>query len=90
MERRTHVRALASRDQLRAAPYLRRDYARRNFYSHLSQQDREPGTFQAMTRGAVSEAWAWTFHRAWYKQVTGGDAVGACEEARRRGQMVRK
>jgi cytochrome b subunit of formate dehydrogenase len=50
----------------------------------------EPGTFQAMTRGAFSEAWAWTFHRAWYKQVTGRDPVAACEEARRRGQMVRK
>jgi cytochrome b subunit of formate dehydrogenase len=34
----------------------------------------EPGTFQAMIRGAVSEAWAWTFHPAWYKQVTGRDA----------------
>jgi formate dehydrogenase subunit gamma len=44
----------------------------------------EPGTFQAMTRGAVSEAWAWTFHPAWYKQVTGRDPYQACEEARRR------
>ena len=44
----------------------------------------EPGTFQAMTRGAVSEAWAWTFHPAWYKQVTGRDPVQACEEARRK------
>jgi formate dehydrogenase subunit gamma len=43
----------------------------------------EPGTFQAMTRGAVSEPWAWTFHPAWYKQVTGRDPVQACEEARR-------
>ena len=43
----------------------------------------EPGTFQAMTRGAVSEAWAWTFHPAWYKDVTGRDPVQACEEARR-------
>jgi formate dehydrogenase subunit gamma len=42
----------------------------------------EPGTFQAMIRGAVSEAWAWTFHPAWYKQVTGRDPVQACEEAR--------
>lgn len=47
----------------------------------------EPGTFQAMTRGAVSEAWAWTFHPAWYKQVTGRDPVQACEEARRNGQF---
>ncbi len=44
----------------------------------------EPGTFQAMTRGAVSEAWAWTFHPAWYKEVTGRDPRTAHEEARRR------
>jgi formate dehydrogenase subunit gamma len=42
----------------------------------------EPGTFQAMIRGAVSEAWAWTFHPAWYKEVTGRDPQQACEEAR--------
>ena len=50
----------------------------------------EPGTFQAMIRGAVSEAWAWTFHPAWYKEVTGRDPVEACEEARRRGQIRQK
>ena len=44
----------------------------------------EPGTFQAMIRGAVSEAWAWTFHPAWYKQITGRDPQQACEEARRK------
>jgi formate dehydrogenase subunit gamma len=44
----------------------------------------EPGTFQAMTRGAVSNAWAWTFHPAWYKEVTGRDAAQDCEEARRK------
>jgi formate dehydrogenase subunit gamma len=44
----------------------------------------EPGTFESMVRGAVSEAWAWTFHPAWYKQVTGRDAQQACEEARRK------
>jgi formate dehydrogenase subunit gamma len=43
----------------------------------------EPGTFQSMIRGAVSEAWAWTFHPAWYKRITGRDPVQACEEARR-------
>lgn len=42
----------------------------------------EPGTFQAMTRGAVSEAWAWTFHPAWYKEITGRDPRRAYEEAR--------
>lgn len=50
----------------------------------------EPGTFQAMIRGAVSEAWAWTFHPAWYKEVTGRDPVEACEDARRRGQFAGK
>lgn len=44
----------------------------------------EPGTFQAMTRGAVSEAWAWTFHPAWYKEVTGRDPRQAHDEAKRR------
>jgi formate dehydrogenase subunit gamma len=44
----------------------------------------EPGTFQSMTRGAVSEAWAWTFHPAWYKEVTGRDPRQAHEEARRK------
>jgi len=44
----------------------------------------EPGTFQSMIRGAVSEAWAWTFHPAWYKQVTGRDPQQDCEEARRK------
>src|SRR6202162_6669630 len=43
----------------------------------------EPGTFGAMIRGAVSEAWACAFHHAWYKQVTGRDSQQACEEARR-------
>jgi formate dehydrogenase subunit gamma len=41
----------------------------------------EPGTFRAMTRGAVSEAWAWTFHPAWYKKVTGRDPREAYEKA---------
>src|SRR5262249_23692660 len=31
----------------------------------------QPGTFQSMTRGAVSRAWAWTNHPAWYADVTG-------------------
>jgi formate dehydrogenase subunit gamma len=47
----------------------------------------EPGTFQAMTRGAVSEPWAWTFHPAWYKEVTGRDAREACEAAARKGNQ---
>ena len=44
----------------------------------------ESGTFQAMTRGTVSEAWAWTFHPAWYKDVTGRDPREAYQEAKRR------
>ena len=47
----------------------------------------EPGTFHAMTRGTVSEAWAWTFHPAWYKEITGRNPEQACEEARRRGEF---
>jgi formate dehydrogenase subunit gamma len=43
----------------------------------------EPGTFQAMTRGTVSEAWAWTHHPAWYKEETGRDPQTALEDARR-------
>jgi formate dehydrogenase subunit gamma len=50
----------------------------------------EPGTFQAMIRGAVSEAWAWTFHPAWYKEVTGRDPLQAHDEARRRAQVGSK
>ena len=42
----------------------------------------EPGTFQSMTRGAVSEAWAWTFHPAWYRELTGRDPREAYEKAR--------
>jgi len=41
----------------------------------------EPGTFQAMIRGAVSEAWAWTFHPAWFKEATGRDPRAAYEQA---------
>jgi formate dehydrogenase subunit gamma len=49
----------------------------------------EPGTFQSMIRGAVSEAWAWTFHPAWYKEVTGRDPRQAYEEARRQMETKR-
>jgi formate dehydrogenase subunit gamma len=44
----------------------------------------EPGTIQAMTRGTVSEGWAWTHHPSWYKAVTGRDPAEALEEAKRR------
>jgi cytochrome b subunit of formate dehydrogenase len=38
----------------------------------------------------VSEAWAWTFHPAWYKDVTGRDARQAHDEARRRMNAAEK
>jgi cytochrome b subunit of formate dehydrogenase len=44
----------------------------------------EPHTIQAMTRGTVSEAWAWTHHPAWYQEVTGRDPYQAMEQGRRR------
>ena len=44
----------------------------------------EPGTIQAMTRGTVSEAWAWTHHPAWYQEVTGRDPYQAMEQERQR------
>jgi formate dehydrogenase subunit gamma len=50
----------------------------------------EPGTIQAMTRGTVSEAWAWTHHPAWYKAVTGRDPQAAIEEAEKRQYVVQE
>jgi formate dehydrogenase subunit gamma len=44
----------------------------------------EPGTIQAMTRGTVSEAWAWTHHPAWYQEVSGRDPYQAIEQERQR------
>ncbi|HWR36891.1 MAG TPA: formate dehydrogenase subunit gamma [Clostridia bacterium] len=44
----------------------------------------EPGTIQAMTRGTVSEAWAWTHHPGWYRQLTGRDPYQSVEDARER------
>ncbi|MGZ4789963.1 MAG: formate dehydrogenase subunit gamma [Terriglobales bacterium] len=48
----------------------------------------EPGTIQSMTRGTVSEAWAWTHHPAWYKEATGQDPQAALEQAKK--QMERE
>jgi formate dehydrogenase subunit gamma len=31
----------------------------------------EEGSFGSMVHGSVTRAWAWTFHRNWYYQVTG-------------------
>lgn len=44
----------------------------------------QPGTFQSMTNGTVSEAWAWTHHPAWYREVTGRDPLEDYERARSR------
>jgi formate dehydrogenase subunit gamma len=44
----------------------------------------EPGTIEAMTRGTVSRAWAWTHHPAWYKEVTGRDPYKDMEAAKER------
>ncbi len=46
----------------------------------------EPGTIQAMTRGTVSEPWAWTHHPGWFKEATGRDPNQAMAEARRKMQ----
>jgi formate dehydrogenase subunit gamma len=32
----------------------------------------EEGSLGSMIHGAVTRAWAWTFHRKWYNQVKGG------------------
>jgi formate dehydrogenase subunit gamma len=44
----------------------------------------EPGTIQAMTRGTVSKAWAWTHHPAWYKEMTGRDPYKDMEAEKER------
>ena len=43
----------------------------------------QPGTFQSMTDGTVSEEWAWTHHPAWYEEVTGQDSREAYERKER-------
>jgi hypothetical protein len=50
----------------------------------------DQSTGAAFASGAVREAWAWRFHPAWSRQVTGRDPVQACEEARQRGQFEGK
>ncbi len=54
------------------------------FHIYLSTVG-EPGTMHSMTRGTVSEPWAWTHHPAWYRDVTGRDPQEALEQARRQG-----
>jgi formate dehydrogenase subunit gamma len=42
----------------------------------------QPGTFQSMTDGTVTQEWAWTHHPAWYEEVTGRNARDDYEVAR--------
>jgi formate dehydrogenase subunit gamma len=44
----------------------------------------QPGTFQSMIAGTVTERWAWTHHPAWYRAVTGRDPREAYEREKRR------
>jgi len=44
----------------------------------------QPGTFQSMTNGTVTEDWAWTHHPGWYAAVTGRDPRADYERASRR------
>ena len=44
----------------------------------------QPGTFQSMTNGTVTEEWAWTHHPAWYGEVTGRDPRQDYKNARNR------
>ncbi len=44
----------------------------------------QPGTFQSMTRGTVTERWAWTHHPEWFRSVTGRDPRAEYERARER------
>jgi formate dehydrogenase subunit gamma len=44
----------------------------------------QPGTFQSMTNGTVTNKWAWTHHPAWYAEVTGRDPREDYERERRR------
>jgi formate dehydrogenase subunit gamma len=44
------------------------------FMIHVYQSTAsEPGTFRSMISGTVTDAWAWTHHPGWYREVTGRD-----------------
>lgn len=58
-----------------------------HFYESTAQQ---PGTFRSMTRGTVTDAWAWTHHPAWYNEVTGRDPREEYERAADRQQERRR
>ena len=44
----------------------------------------QPGTFDSMIDGTVTERWAWTHHPAWYRAVTGRDPREAYERVKQR------
>jgi len=52
-----------------------------HLYEGLASQ---PGTFRAMTRGTVTEKWAWTHHPDWYREATGRDPKEDYEAAVRK------
>ena len=52
-----------------------------HIYEGTAQQ---PGTFRSMTRGTVTNRWAWTHHPAWYREVTGRDPREDYERTARR------
>jgi formate dehydrogenase subunit gamma len=52
-----------------------------HIYEGTAQQ---PGTFRSMTRGTVTDRWAWTHHPAWYCEVTGRSPRADYERAVRR------
>jgi len=55
------------------------------FMIHVYQSTAsEPGTFRSMIDGTVTEAWAWTHHPRWYREVTGRDPRRDYEQAPKR------
>jgi formate dehydrogenase subunit gamma len=43
----------------------------------------QPGTFQSMTNGTVTEEWAWTHHPGWFRAVTGRNPRESYEREKR-------
>ena len=72
-----------------AASYVLHDIAAiimlLGFIAHIYETtSAQPGTFQSMVDGTVSDDWAWTHHPAWYEEVTGRDAREDFERAKQR------
>ena len=54
------------------------------FFVHIYESTAGiPGTLRGMVRGTVTQAWAWTHHPGWYRQITGRDAKADRENATR-------